>query len=214
MSLKRIATVFILTLLTIPVFCQSKPQSSTGNNNDSLLSAYKFTFLTPWHTLANWIGPDIDMYEFHFGYRITPRDKIGIKTATWKLFQPLGIPIWNPKVMDGSEHYPGRLREYGAGIIYQRMLWERLFASVEIMPLKQIYLDPNDKKIGEGFRLYTSYHVGYYVPLFKGRAFIEPQIHCNYWPIDTEYPDGFKEREKDWNNYFLFEPNLYIGINF
>ena len=51
-------------------------------------------------------------------------------------------------------------------------------------------------------------------PLFKDRLYIEPQIHCNYWPIDTEGPQGFEEKEAKWNNYFLFEPNLFIGFNF
>ena len=27
-------------------------------------------------------------------------------------------------------------------------------------------------------------------------------------------PQGFEEKESKWNNYFLFEPNLYIGVNF
>lgn len=32
--------------------------------------------------------------------------------------------------------------------------------------------------------------------------------------IDTNTPQSFKEMDNKWNNYFLFEPNLYIGINF
>jgi hypothetical protein len=210
MNTKLITTAFLLTLIFSQVFCQSP--SSIGDDDSA--PYHRFSFLTTWHSFTNWLGDDIGMYEFHFGYRLSPKDKVGIKAAIWKLYQPLGIPLWNPKLMDKSEYYPGRLREYGGGVFYQRMLWKGLFASVEVMPLKQTYLDLNDKKIDDGFRLYTSYHLGYYIPLFKGRAFIEPQIHCNYWPIDTQYPDGFKEKEKKWNNFFLFEPNVYIGINF
>jgi len=44
--------------------------------------------------------------------------------------------------------------------------------------------------------------------------YIEPQIHCQYWPIDSNTPQSFKEIDDKWNNYFLFEPNLYIGVNF
>ena len=44
--------------------------------------------------------------------------------------------------------------------------------------------------------------------------FIEPQIHCNYWPIDTNAPENFQAEENKWNNYMLFEPNIYIGVNF
>jgi hypothetical protein len=108
----------------------------------------------------------------------------------------------------------GRLRESGIGVTYQRILWKGLFATIEIFPLKKTYLDEAKKKIGNGFKLYTTYHLGYHIPLFKDRLYIEPQIHCNYWPINTKGPQGFDEKERKWNNYFLFEPNLYIGINF
>ena len=135
------------------------------------------------------------MYEFHFGYRITPKDKIEIKVASWKLFEPMGIPIWDPLFQEESEWYPGRIKEFGIGIAYQRLLWKGLFASIEILPLKKTYLEENSNEIDEGFKLYTSYHIGYHVPLFKDRLYIEPQIHCNYWPIDTEGPQGFEEKE-------------------
>jgi hypothetical protein len=116
--------------------------------------------------------------------------------------------------MDENEFYPGKLKEDGIGITYQRILWKGLFAAIEILPLKKTYLDENKEEIDNGFKLYTSYHVGYYLPLLKNRLYIEPQIHCNYWPIDSEGPQGFEEKESKWNNYFLFEPNLYIGVNF
>jgi hypothetical protein len=41
---------------------------------------------------------------------------------------------------------PGRLRETGIGVIYQRMIWKGLFAVVEILPQLKTYLDENDKK--------------------------------------------------------------------
>jgi len=117
--------------------------------------------------------------------------------------------------MEESEFYPGRIKERGIGITYQRMLWKGLFASVEVLPLQKNYLDENSIKIDVGFKLYTSYHLGYHIALFKGRVYIEPQIHCNYWPIDTEAPQGFREKDSDWNNnYVLFEPNLHIGVFF
>jgi len=108
----------------------------------------------------------------------------------------------------------GRLRESGIGVTYQRILWKGLFATIEIFPLKKTYLDEANKKIGNGFKLYTSYHLGYHIAFFKNRMFVEPQIHCNYWPIDSKAPQSFQEEESKWNNYFLFEPNLYIGVNF
>jgi hypothetical protein len=213
MKTKKAIAITIISLLVANVFGQENPKVSSTDKKETLTD-YKYSFLTTLPSLTNWLGDDIEMYEIHFGYRITSNDKIGLKAVHWKLFQPLGIPLSDPKLMDKSEYYSGRLREIGLGIFYQRMIWKGLFATVEIMPMKKIFLNHENEKIDEGFRLYTSYHLGYHIPLFNGRAFIEPQIHCNYWPVDSNYPEGFKEKEEKWNNYFLFEPNLYIGINF
>jgi hypothetical protein len=179
---------------------------------------YNYSISTTWHSFMNFEPEDtnIGMYEFHFGYRLTDKDKIEIKIATWKLFEPMGIQLWDPHLMKESEYYPGRLLEYGVGLCYRRTLWKGLFAAVEILPLKQEYLDVNGEKIMDGFRLYTSYHLGYHFPFFNNRVYVEPQIHCNYWPIMTDGPEEFEVFEnREWSkNYILFEPNIYIGVNF
>jgi len=82
------------------------------------------------------------------------------------------------------------------------------------LPQLKTYVDNGKNKITNGFKLYTSYHIGYHIPLFKKRMFVEPQIHCQNWLIDTNIPPEFKVIDKKWNNYFLFEPNLYIGFKF
>jgi hypothetical protein len=126
----------------------------------------------------------------------------------------MGIQLWDPLFLDEGEFFPGRLRETGIGITYQRFLWKGLFASLEALPLLKTYLDEDGTKVDKGFKLYTTAHLGYHIPLIKNRFYIEPQIHCNYWPIDTKAPQGFYEKENKWENFFLFEPNLYIGVNF
>lgn len=125
----------------------------------------------------------------------------------------MGIQLWDPEFKEENEFWPGRLSECGIGVTYQRMLWKGLFAAVEVLPLYKTYLDENDNDIEEGFKLYTTYHLGYHISLFKNRVYLEPQVHCNYWPIDTKASQGFRELENKWKNYFLFEPNLYIGVN-
>ncbi|NQV41228.1 MAG: hypothetical protein HQ506_02640 [Candidatus Marinimicrobia bacterium] len=115
---------------------------------------------------------------------------------------------------DENNFYNGRLRETGIGVTYQRMIWKGIFATVEILPQLKTYLDENDKKIDKGFKLYTSYHLGYHKSFFKDRIYIEPQIHCQYWPVNTNVPQAFKDIDDEWNDYFLFEPNIYIGVNF
>ena len=210
---------FILTTVIIGVFTTGALSQSHSEEVKSSVKRpvgdYKFSVSTTWLTFLNF-GPEntnTHHYEFHFGYKLTPKDKIGIKVATWQLFEPMAIP-WGPNKIQEIEFYPGKLQERGIGVTYQRILWKGLFASIEVMPLKKTYLDENKKKTGDGFKLYTSYHLGYHVPLFKSRLFLEPQVHCNYWPIDSKGPQGFEVKESKWSNYFLFEPNLYIGVNF
>jgi hypothetical protein len=212
--IKSILTTLMIAVFTTLAFSQNLTQKVNGTVKDTV-PAYNFSVSTTYFTFINSLPKSVSMYEFHFGYKVTPKDRIEIKVATWSLFEPMGIPLWDPLLQKESEWYPGRIRESGIGITYQHFLWKGLFTQIEILPLWKIYLNENKKKIGDGFKLYTSCHLGYHVPLFKNRFFLEPQIHCNYWPIDTNGPQGFEEKEKKWNkNYFLFEPNLFIGVNF
>jgi len=212
---KLISTTLMIALFTTMAFSQtlSKPARVTSKNTTP---DFKFSVGTTYLTFLNF-GPELKNthhYEFHFGYKLTPKDKIGIKVATWKLFAPMGIQLWDPLFQDESEFYPGKLLERGIGVTYQRILWKGLFAAAEIYPLWKTYLDENNEDTGSGFKLYTSYHLGYHIGLFKNRMYLEPQVHCNYWPIDSEGPQDFEEKESKWSKYFLFEPNLYIGVNF
>lgn len=156
--------------------------------------------------------------ELHVKRSLDNKNIIGIKFATWRLFQPMGILWWDgllDKVDSGSEFYPGHVRETGLGISYQRMLWKGLFATVEVLPQFKTYLDENNNKVANGFKLYNSYHLGYHIDLGKNkRFFLEPQVHSQHWMFDTNTPEEFKQLDDKWKNYFLFEPNLYFGVNF
>ncbi len=210
----RIFTVSLFIFFSVATFAQK----------DTVLER-KFSIGTAFSSLLNIGSADATNthhYELHCKYALTPKDRIGIKFAAWSLFQPMGIQYWDG-LMDminednetyGSEFYPGRLREIGLGVSYQRMLWKGLFATVEVVPQLKTYVDSDKNKIGNGFKLYTSYHVGYHFSFFKNRFFVEPQIHCQNWLIDTNTPPEFKEIDRKWKNYFLFEPNLYFGFKF
>ncbi len=205
-------TVALLFALS---FTSTFGQNQTKNSSETP-TEWKISVSTTYLSFVNFGEEKTNThhYEFHVGYKLTPKDRIGIKVANWKMFAPMGMPMKEQLKFDENNFYPGRLRENGLGVTYQRMLWKGLFATVEVMPQLKTYLDENDKKIGNGFKLYTSYHLGYHIAFFKDRMFVEPQIHCNYWPIDTNTPISFKEEDDKWNKYFLFEPNLYIGFKF
>ncbi len=206
-----------LALCTLNAFAQSDQDTIIENN-----TAYKYRLSFPAIILGN-IGKggertNTQHFELHIKRELDSKNIIGIKLATWRLFQPMGIQWWDgllDKIDSETEFYPGYLRETGIGVSYQRMLWKVLFASVEVLPQYKTYLDLDNEKISNGFKLYTSYHFGYHIAFGKKkRFFIEPQIHGQNWMIDTSTPAEFKQLDNKWKSYFLFEPNLYIGFKF
>ena len=214
MGLKKQFYIILLLFIVNKSFAQK-----TSNKEDS---HHRFRLSTPLITLSN-VGSwqkrtSTQHIELHFKYNLDSKNILGVKFATWRLFQPMGIQWWDgllEKIDSKSEFYPGYLRETGLGISYQRMLWKGLFATVEVLPQLKTYLNENNSKIGNGFKLYTSYHIGYHIPLTKNkRIYIEPQIHFQNWVIDTNTPSDFKKLDDKWKNHFLFEPNIYFGIIF
>lgn len=215
----RILLVFVLTACTFSAFAQSSKEL-----NKEIKVNHNYSVSIPVIILPQLVGKEWDdrvntqHLEFHVKRNLDDKNIIGVKFATWRLFQPMGIVWWDglkDKIESESEFYPGHVRETGIGISYQRMLWKGLFATVEVLPQYKTYLDLEDNKIGDGFKLYNSFHLGYHISLGKKkRFFFEPQVHSQFWVFDTKAPEGFKELDDKWRNYFLFEPNLYFGVNF
>lgn len=212
-------------VITIATFCtlsasaqiSSKKESKTTFDHKYRLSLP--VIILPQLATKSWDDrTNTQHVELHFKYELDAKNIIGVKFATWRLFQPMGILWWDgllDKVESGTEYYPGHLRETGLGISYQRMLWKGLFTTAEVLPQLKTYVDLDKNKIGNGFKLYTSLHLGYHLAFGKKKQFfVEPQIHCQTWLIDTNTPSDFKELDNRWKNYFLFEPNLYVGIKF
>ena len=210
--MKNLYTI-LLFFFALSAFAQKK--SSEGKEIEV---AHKYRVSLPYFIITDPIGNSWDdrqntqMLELHVKRNLDNKNIIGLKFATWRLFQPMGIQWWDgllDKLETESEFYPG------IGITYQRMLWKGLFATAEVLPQFQTYMDLNGDKIGNGFKLYNSFHLGYHISIGKKkRFFIEPQIHSQVWMFGNNAPDGFKQLNDKWKNYFLFEPNIYIGVNF
>jgi hypothetical protein len=122
------------------------------------------------------------MVELHVKRNLDNKNIIGVKFATWRLFQPMGITWWDgvvDKIESGTEYYDGYLRETGIGITYQRMLWKGLFASVEVLPQIQTYTDLDGNKIKNGLLNFTTRFIWATMLhlVRKNDFFIEPQVH-------------------------------------
>jgi len=217
--LGKFLLIFVLTSSTFGTFAQTNSPESKETE-----VIHKYRISTPVITLPQLVMDSWDdrkhtqHIEIHVKRNLDNKNILGLKLATWRLFQPMGIQWWDgllDKLETESEFYPGHVRESGIGVTYQRMLWKGLFATVEVLPQYKTYRDLDDNKVGNGFKLYNSFHFGYHFSLGKKkRFFFEPQVHSQFWVFDTNAPEGFKELDDKWRNYFLFEPNLYFGVNF
>lgn len=166
--------------------------------------------------LGNFIPNDRNPPHFiqlNVGYRITPKDVVFLELKRSRFAYPLGIP-WGKSFDAPGENYPGHVRQNVIGLAYNRFWWKGLYTGVHAMNAFQRYYDEDNKKIKNGFTLFMTYRLGYQVELFKNRFFIEPSIGLTHWPIKTNTPQSFKEKESKWRKYFGFEPGFHFGFNF
>jgi hypothetical protein len=154
-----------------------------------------------------------DFIQLNFGYRITPKSVISIEAKTWKYAWPLGIPYGDSQTAP-EEKYPGYIKAYGIGIVYQYFWWKGAYTSIDAGNMLVKYMDDDNKNIQNGYQLFMTYRLGYHFQFFKNRFFIEPSIAITHWPINTNIPESFSKLENKWSNYFLGEPGLHFGVKF
>jgi hypothetical protein len=164
--------------------------------------------------LANLTPDPPDFYQLCLGFRLGERGVVLLDGITWKYRAPLGIPMYDPNFESPAEEYPGYVRAFGVGLGYQRFLWKGLFASVLAIPFLQDFHSKDDRLLQSGFQLYLQAQLGYEIELFGGRLFVKPAIYANYWPLNTNFPSTFQEKEGNWPNFQPLEPHLNIGCRF
>jgi hypothetical protein len=144
---------------------------------------------------------------------MTPKNAISIELKTWKYAWPLGIP-WGNSKQAPEDKYPGYVRAFGIGLVYQHFWWKGAYTSIDAGNMLQKYMDENNGHIQNGYQLFMTYRLGYHFQLFRNRFFIEPSVAITHWPINTNVPESFVQLENKWHNYFLFEPGLHFGFKF
>ncbi len=166
--------------------------------------------------LGNFIPNDPnrpDFMQINVGYRITPKDVVFLELKRSKFNWPLGMP-WGSLFNGTRDNFPGYVRQNVLGLAYNRFWWKGLYTGVHAMNAFQTYRNEDKTKITNAYTLFMTYRLGYQVKLFKNRFFIEPSIGLTHWPVKTNTPQSFKEKESKWPNYFGFEPGLHFGYNF
>lgn len=190
--------------------------SMYGQNTEQAASARKFYVGSTFVLLGNFIPNDPNppgYFQLNFGYRLSPRQVVGLELKTWKYAWPLGIPYGKSREA-APEKYPGHVRTFGLEFVYQRFLWKGLYAAVHAMNGFQQYVGEDHRRIQSGYQLFLTYRLGYHIPLFGRRFFIEPSLAMTHWPINTNVPESFAKVNKKWPNYFFVEPGLHFGYSF
>lgn len=154
-----------------------------------------------------------EFIQLNLGYRITEKNVVFLELKRSKFAWPLGIP-WGPSFDAPGENYPGYVRQNVIGLAYNRFWWKGLFTGVHAMNAFQKYYDENNTKIANGYTLFMTYRLGYQFNFFNNRFFFEPSIGLTHWPIKTNTPQSFQEKDDKWPSYFGFEPGLHFGFNF
>lgn len=155
-----------------------------------------------------------DFAQLNLGYRLTHKDVISIEVKTWKYAWSLGIPPFSDSFEAPAEEFPGYIREVGFALAYQRYLKKGLYVAVHTMNAWQSFVDDDGNKIDKGFQIFNTYRIGYHFKLFKDTFFIEPSLAITHRPYHTTMPDGFKQKDDQWNKYLIGEPGLHFGFNF
>jgi hypothetical protein len=207
MKLKLFLLLMVFALAITMANSQTQAQKSTY---------HKFFIGSTLWELGNFIPDDPnppDLVQLNFGYRITPKNVFSIEAKTWKYAWPLGIPWGNTRTAS-EDKYPGYVRAFGIGLVYQRFLWKGAYISIDAGNMLQKYVDEDNKHIQNGYQLFMTYRLGYHFQFFKNRFFIEPSVAVTHWPFNTNVPESFALVESKWTNYFLFEPGLHFGFKF
>jgi hypothetical protein len=154
-----------------------------------------------------------NFYQVNLGYRVTDKDVVSLELKTWRYYQPLGL-AYGKGFNSPEENFPGSIREFGFALVYQRFWWKGLYTGVHVMSAWQSFLNVDAAKFDNGFQIFNTYRLGYYIKLLKGKFFVEPSLAITHRPYHTEMPESFKQLDDKHSKFFFGEPGLHFGFNF
>ncbi len=205
--------ILLWIILALLLMCSVRV-SAQYDEQDS--SYYRYFVGSTLLMLGNFIPDDPNppgFVQLNLGYRITPTDVVFVELKRSRFAWPLGIP-WGPSFDAPGENYPGYVQQHILGVAYNHFWWKGLYTGVHAMNAYQEYIDEQDTKIATGYTLFLTYRLGYQLTFFNNRFFFEPSVGLTHWPVKTNTPGAFQEKDDKWPGYFGFEPGLHFGINF
>jgi hypothetical protein len=117
-----------------------------------------------------------------------------------------------PKMLE----YPGYAVNISPIFAYRYYFWKGLHAEYQIYPGFTKYYEENEDKFYKSFNLFNEFRFGYKFnfQIFKIPLLVNLQFPVGFTIFDTNEPDTFKEIRKQDPIFFIFYPNIYLGIKF
>jgi hypothetical protein len=129
------------------------------------------------------------------------------------------IGFWYGKA---SETYPKMLEYPGYAVnispifAYRYYFWRNLHAEYQLYPGYTKYYEKNEDKFYKSFNLFNEFRVGYKFNfrINKLPLFVNLQFPVGFTIFDTNEPETFREIRKQDPIFYIFYPNVYLGVRF
>jgi hypothetical protein len=112
--------------------------------------------------------------------------------------------------------YPGYIRNYAPILAYRRYFWRGLHAEYQLYPGYSIFHEESIQKDSHSFTLFTEFRAGYRFDFSIGKL---PLMLNLQWPIgftlyESNQPESFREVYRQDPVFYIFWPNIYVGVRF
>jgi hypothetical protein len=112
--------------------------------------------------------------------------------------------------------YPGHIQNYAPILAYRRYFWRGLHAEYQLYPGYSIFHEEAKNKNTHSFTLFTEFRAGYRFDFSIGKL---PLMLNLQWPIgftlyESNQPESFREINRQDPVFYIFWPNIYVGVRF
>lgn len=112
--------------------------------------------------------------------------------------------------------YPGYVQNYSAILAYRFYFWKNLHAEYQLYPGLSVFYDEVADRRYNSFSLFNEFRIGYRFDLQIGKI---PFLLCLQLPVgftlyESNEPESFRSVRKQDPVFYIFIPNIYLGIRF
>ncbi len=112
--------------------------------------------------------------------------------------------------------YPGYSVNISPIIAYRHYFWKKLHAEYQLYPGFTKYYEKSEDRFYKSFNLFNEFRIGYKFTfhIYKMPFILNLQFPVGFTIYDTNEPKTFKQIRKQDPIFYIFYPNIYLGIRF